>query len=419
MRSVTVIIPFTIAARAFTNDVLTKRDKLVDRAHDSMYKAVDKLVDKFLDRASKSLVLQHADLDEITLRKPGGHLTKPACRSLIASQGQTVGRVSSLRTGCAQLPSMSSATPAAPTNLGSWNRFSGMPSRGDLVIPRVKKGSDLLPANMGGGFGNPGEYPDPDFIAAVRERFPKEAIGDVFDARVLIEEGYKWLDVRTPFEFGEGHVTNAVNIPLILGNFRFDSEANDRIVKNQKPNVDFIKMVEKKFPDKSAKLLVACSDDRQRSRMALEELDEAGYTNVVGVKGGFLHWQRVYDNKYRRRRNSNTGYYERVGYGGGDGYEGVDSFHGSGGLGQYKDDRGNTVYKSYGNYRTHEGLPVVDRLDKTPLRDYQDWIEYYDEMQKLKKGGSVPVQASSSPSPPVPVQASSPSPSPSSSSGAW
>ena len=43
--------------------------------------------------------------------------------------------------------------------------------------------------------------------------------------------------------------------------------------------------VEKKFPNKEAKLIVADSDGRTYAIEALEALDEAGYVNMVGLKG--------------------------------------------------------------------------------------------------------------------------------------
>jgi rhodanese-related sulfurtransferase len=50
--------------------------------------------------------------------------------------------------------------------------------------------------------------------------------------------------------------------------------------------------VQRKFPDRGAKLLVACSNGRQYSIDALEKLDEAGYTNIVGLRGGYTAWFR-------------------------------------------------------------------------------------------------------------------------------
>ena len=43
--------------------------------------------------------------------------------------------------------------------------------------------------------------------------------------------------------------------------------------------------IEKRFPDKDAGLVVGCSDGRTYSIDALELLDEAGYWNLVGLKG--------------------------------------------------------------------------------------------------------------------------------------
>ena len=50
--------------------------------------------------------------------------------------------------------------------------------------------------------------------------------------------------------------------------------------------------VEKRFPDKEAKLMIACSNGTQYSISALEALDEAGYINLIGLKGGFRSWFR-------------------------------------------------------------------------------------------------------------------------------
>jgi rhodanese-related sulfurtransferase len=37
---------------------------------------------------------------------------------------------------------------------------------------------------------------------------------------------------------------------------------------------------------------VACANGRQYSIDALEALDEAGYTNLVGLRGGYTAWFR-------------------------------------------------------------------------------------------------------------------------------
>ena len=60
--------------------------------------------------------------------------------------------------------------------------------------------------------------------------------------------------------------------------------------------------VERKFPDKETKLLIGCSNGQQYSMDALEALDEAGYINLAGLKGGYNAWFKVFDNKGGRRR---------------------------------------------------------------------------------------------------------------------
>merc|ERR1719316_1669282 len=97
-------------------------------------------------------------------------------------------------------------------------------------------------------------------------------------------------DVRSAPEHDEEHPTLSVNIPIINAKRRFNSETKQREYI-QTVNEDFIAQVEKKFPDKETKLIIGCSDGRLRSINALEALDEAGYTNIVGAKGGgqWLH----------------------------------------------------------------------------------------------------------------------------------
>lgn len=60
--------------------------------------------------------------------------------------------------------------------------------------------------------------------------------------------------------------------------------------------------MKKRFPKDDAKILIGCSDGRTYSRMALEALDEAGYVNLAGLRGGYNAWFRVFDNKLNRRR---------------------------------------------------------------------------------------------------------------------
>ncbi len=71
-----------------------------------------------------------------------------------------------------------------------------------------------------------------------------------------------WIDVRTPEEFSQGHLRNAVNIP-----------ANEITAK--------IKQVS---PDKNAPVNLYCRSGR-RAEAALEALKKEGYTNVTNYGG--------------------------------------------------------------------------------------------------------------------------------------
>ena len=50
---------------------------------------------------------------------------------------------------------------------------------------------------------------------------------------------------------------------------------------------------------------IGCSDGKAYSIDALTALDEAGYTNIVGIRGGYYAWTKVFDNSLRRRRGDN------------------------------------------------------------------------------------------------------------------
>ena len=71
-----------------------------------------------------------------------------------------------------------------------------------------------------------------------------------------------WIDVRTPEEFKEGHLKDAVNIPVDQIGARIGSVS----------------------PDKSAPVNLYCRSGR-RSEAALQDLKKMGYTNVTNHGG--------------------------------------------------------------------------------------------------------------------------------------
>ena len=81
------------------------------------------------------------------------------------------------------------------------------------------------------------------------------------------EEGYILLDVRTPKEYADGHIPNAVNLP------------NETIGK-EPPTI---------LSDKAQRIFVYCRSGR-RSQDAAAKLADMGYTNIVDF-GGIMDWR--------------------------------------------------------------------------------------------------------------------------------
>jgi rhodanese-related sulfurtransferase len=147
------------------------------------------------------------------------------------------------------------------------------------------------------------EWPDKEFIAETLSIFPDEGVANAEQARCLFSNGgYTYLDVRSALEVDEvGKVKDSVNIPWMICTRVWDAQEQKKVVKKEN-NVDFMAQIQRRFPNKDAKLLVACSNGTQYSIDALEALDEAGYTNIVGLRGGYTSWFRTWDNKLQRRR---------------------------------------------------------------------------------------------------------------------
>ena len=88
------------------------------------------------------------------------------------------------------------------------------------------------------------------------------------EAMALMEEetGYIIVDVRTPEEYAEKHIPNAINIP------------NETIDTAEIPEL----------PEKDQLILVYCRSGN-RSKQASQKLAAMGYTNVVEF-GGINSW---------------------------------------------------------------------------------------------------------------------------------
>ena len=90
------------------------------------------------------------------------------------------------------------------------------------------------------------------------------------------DDAVVYLDVRTEGEFLAGHPERAINIPVIF----FDQAAGRPV-----PNQNFLAVVEAAIP-KDATVVVGCQAGG-RSQRAAEILEQAGYTNLSNMMGGF------------------------------------------------------------------------------------------------------------------------------------
>lgn len=88
-------------------------------------------------------------------------------------------------------------------------------------------------------------------------------------------EGWTYLDVRTPQEFAANRAAGSINIPI----------ATIAPGMGMVPNPNFIEEVRKHFQP-SDKLVVACKMGG-RSMKACEFLYGSGYTNIANMHGGF------------------------------------------------------------------------------------------------------------------------------------
>ena len=95
------------------------------------------------------------------------------------------------------------------------------------------------------------------------------------DAKKLIDdEGYVYLDVRSEPEYEAGHPVGAQNVPLMHAG-----------PAGMTPNADFLAVVQAVYP-KDAKLVVGCKAGG-RSMKAVEMMANAGYTHLIDQRAGF------------------------------------------------------------------------------------------------------------------------------------
>ncbi|CAN0128191.1 unnamed protein product [Ectocarpus sp. 12 AP-2014] len=110
-----------------------------------------------------------------------------------------------------------------------------------------------------------------------------DEVGPQFANNLVQQEGWTYVDVRADYEFEHGRPAGAVNVPA------FFSTAQGMTV-----NPDFVeqaRLIAEKFPDKAAKLVIGCQMG-SRSAQAAGWLENAGYSGIVNMEGGFSAWAR-------------------------------------------------------------------------------------------------------------------------------
>lgn len=147
------------------------------------------------------------------------------------------------------------------------------------------------------------EFPNPKFIEDCKNNFPENMIANAEEARALLHLNYTYVDVRPALEIDEvGKWKRAINVPFFNSKRVYDAGENKKVVVKE-ANPQFVQQFQRKFPDKETPLIVGCSDGKSYTLDALEALDEAGYYNLVALKGGYYSFFRKWDNNLRRRRH--------------------------------------------------------------------------------------------------------------------
>lgn len=89
-------------------------------------------------------------------------------------------------------------------------------------------------------------------------------------------EDFILLDVREPYEFDEGYIDYAFNMPLGTVEKSIEDDAYWRAQAWDKPGKDA--------------LIIIYSEKGKRGALAVERLRRLGYTNIFNLYGGYTLW---------------------------------------------------------------------------------------------------------------------------------
>ncbi len=113
---------------------------------------------------------------------------------------------------------------------------------------------------------------------AIQNISPQEA-KDILES----DQDYVYVDVRSEFEFEQGHPAPAINIPIKQVN------QSSQMLED---NPDFLAVFEANCP-KDAKLIIGCAAN-PRSIEACRILAQRGYQDLSNVEGGFGGMRDMY-----------------------------------------------------------------------------------------------------------------------------
>ncbi len=92
--------------------------------------------------------------------------------------------------------------------------------------------------------------------------------------RLVGEEGYQYVDVRTEEEFAAGHPSGAHNVPFLLAG-----------AGGMTPNPEFLTVFTKAYA-KSARIVLGCKSGGRSQKAGLALLG-AGYEAIIDQRAGF------------------------------------------------------------------------------------------------------------------------------------
>ena len=116
-----------------------------------------------------------------------------------------------------------------------------------------------------------------EMIQEARSSVQEVSVQDAHDG-LRSGEVHMLIDVREPWEWDKGHISDAVSIPRGLLELRADPESpvtNPELSRN-----------------KDARLVLYCTKaPSARSMLAAQTLGRMGYSNVAALRGGLEEWQ--------------------------------------------------------------------------------------------------------------------------------